>query len=176
MSNEKINDYNVKEELKNGEETNADKKQELLNVLLEKGRQDKNQLTYSTIADVLESTDLDKNQVDDLYEALMSKGIEIVSETEPGDFELMLSEENDAEGEDELMVDESGEIDLESTIPKSIAVDDPVRMYLKEIGKVPLLTADEEIELAKRMEEGDEEAKRRLCEANRRLVVSIAKR
>lgn len=99
MSNEKINDYNVKEELKNGEETNADKKQELLNVLLEKGRQDKNQLTYSTIADVLESTDLDKNQVDDLYEALMSKGIEIVSETEPGDFELMLSEENDAEGE-----------------------------------------------------------------------------
>lgn len=130
MSNEKINDYNVKEELKNGEETNADKKQELLNVLLEKGRQDKNQLTYSTIADVLESTDLDKNQVDDLYEALMSKGIEIVSETEPGDFELMLSEENDAEGEDELMVDESGEIDLESTIPKSIAVDDPVRMYL----------------------------------------------
>lgn len=176
MSNEKINDYNVKEELKNGEETNADKKQELLNVLLEKGRQDKNQLTYSTIADVLESTDLDKNQVDDLYEALMSKGIEIVSETEPGDFELMLSEENDAEGEDELLVDESGEIDLESTIPKSIAVDDPVRMYLKEIGKVPLLTADEEIELAKRMEEGDEEAKRRLCEANLRLVVSIAKR
>ncbi len=176
MSNEKINDYNVKEELKNGEETNADKKQELLNVLLEKGRQDKNQLTYSTIADVLESADLDKNQVDDLYEALMSKGIEIVSETEPGDFELMLSEENDAEGEDELMVDESGEIDLESTIPKSIAVDDPVRMYLKEIGKVPLLTADEEIELAKRMEEGDEEAKRRLCEANLRLVVSIAKR
>lgn len=176
MSNEKINDYNVKEELKNGEETNADKKQELLNVLLEKGRQDKNQLMYSTIADVLESTDLDKNQVDDLYEALMSKGIEIVSETEPGDFELMLSEENDAEGEDELMVDESGEIDLESTIPKSIAVDDPVRMYLKEIGKVPLLTADEEIELAKRMEEGDEEAKRRLCEANLRLVVSIAKR
>lgn len=176
MSNEKINDYNVKEELKNGEETNADKKQELLNVLLEKGRQDKNQLTYSTIADVLESTDLDKNQVDDLYEALMSKGIGIVSETEPGDFELMLSEENDAEGEDELMVDESGEIDLESTIPKSIAVDDPVRMYLKEIGKVPLLTADEEIELAKRMEEGDEEAKRRLCEANLRLVVSIAKR
>ena len=133
MSNEKINDYNVKEELKNGEETNADKKQELLNVLLEKGRQDKNQLTYSTIADVLESTDLDKNQVDDLYEALMSKGIEIVSETEPGDFELMLSEENDAEGEDELMVDESGEIDLESTIPKSIAVDDPVRMYLMTI-------------------------------------------
>ncbi len=106
----------------------------------------------------------------------MSKGIEIVSETEPDDFdEIMLREEAEADDED-LIVDEAGEIDLESTIPKSIAVDDPVRMYLKEIGKVPLLTADEEIELAKRMEHGDEEAKKRLCEANLRLVVSIAKR
>ena len=76
----------------------------------------------------------------------------------------------------ELIVEEASEIDIESTIPKSIAVDDPVRMYLKEIGKVPLLSADEEIELAKRMEKGDEEAKKRLCEANLRLVVSIAKR
>lgn len=177
MSMEKINDYNVKENLKTGDdETAADKKQELLSVLLEKGKQGKNQLTYSTIADVLEATDLDKNQADDLYEILMSKGIEIVSETEPEDFEIMLNEENEAEEESELIVDEAGEIDLEATIPKSIAVDDPVRMYLKEIGKVPLLTADEEIELAKRMEQGDEEAKRRLCEANLRLVVSIAKR
>ena len=67
-------------------------------------------------------------------------------------------------------------IDIENTLPKSIAVDDPVRMYLKEIGKVPLLSAEEEIELAKRMEAGDEEAKKKLCEANLRLVVSIAKR
>ena len=173
---EKINDYDVKDNLKSDDDGSDDKKQELLYVLLEKGKQGKNQLTYSTIADVLESADLDKNQMDDLYEVLMSKGIEIVSETEPDDFdEIMLREEAEADDED-LIVDEAGEIDLESTIPKSIAVDDPVRMYLKEIGKVPLLTADEEIELAKRMEHGDEEAKKRLCEANLRLVVSIAKR
>ena len=176
MSMEKINDYDVKDNLKSDDDGSDDKKQELLNVLLEKGKQGKNQLTYSTITDVLESADLDKNQMDDLYEVLMSKGIEIVSETEPDDFdEIMLREEAEADDED-LIVDEAGEIDLESTIPKSIAVDDPVRMYLKEIGKVPLLTADEEIELAKRMEHGDEEAKKRLCEANLRLVVSIAKR
>ena len=176
MSMEKINDYDVKDNLKSDDDGSDDKKQELLNVLLEKGKQGKNQLTYSTIADVLESADLDKNQMDDLYEVLMSKGIEIVSETEPDDFdEIMLREEAEADDED-LIVDEAGEIDLESTIPKSIAVDDPVRMYLKEIGKVPLLTADEEIELAKRMEHGDEEAKKRLCEANLRLVVSIAQR
>ena len=176
MSTEKINDYNVSENIKVDEETSADKKQDLLNVLIEKGKKDKNQLTYSTIADVLEATDLDKNQADDLYEVLMSKGIEIVSETEPEDFDVILSEENDAADDPDLVVDESGEIDLEAIIPKGIAVDDPVRMYLKEIGKVPLLTADEEIELAKRMEQGDEEAKKRLCEANLRLVVSIAKR
>ena len=177
MSNEQIKDYGVNEEHDSGEEgVTADKKQELLNLLLEKGRQSKNQLTYSVIADVLDQADLDKNQVDDIYETLMSKGIEIVSEAEPDDFDIIMDEAHDVEPDDDLMIDESGEIDLEATLPKGIAVDDPVRMYLKEIGKVPLLSADEEIELAKRMEEGDESAKKRLCEANLRLVVSIAKR
>ena len=156
----------------------ADKKQEAFLALLEKGKKGKNQLTYGMVADVLDQTDLDKNQMDDIYELLMAKGIEIVSEHEPDDFETLLETDPDAihDPDVEAMVEEAAEIDIESSIPKSIAVDDPVRMYLKEIGKVPLLTADEEIELAKRMEKGDEEAKKRLCEANLRLVVSIAKR
>ena len=156
--------------------TPAEKKQELLNTLLERARQSKNKLTYSAVADVLEATDLDKNQMDDIYEALMSKDIEIVSETEPDDFDILLNDEVELTEDPDLIMDEPQDVDLEATLPKGIAVDDPVRMYLKEIGKVPLLSADEEIELAKRMEQGDEEAKKRLCEANLRLVVSIAKR
>ena len=154
----------------------AEKKQELLNTLLEKAKQSKNKLTYSAVADVLEATDLDKNQMDDIYEALMSKDIEIVSETEPDDFDILLNDEVELTEDPDLIMDEPQDVDLEASLPKGIAVDDPVRMYLKEIGKVPLLSADEEIELAKRMEQGDEEAKKRLCEANLRLVVSIAKR
>ena len=156
----------------------VDKKQEAFLALLEKGKKGKNQLTYGMVADVLDQTDLDKNQMDDIYELLMAKGIEIVSEHEPDDFETLLESDPDAihDPDVEAMVDEAADLDIEASIPKSIAVDDPVRMYLKEIGKVPLLTADEEIELAKRMEKGDEEAKKRLCEANLRLVVSIAKR
>ena len=153
-----------------------ERRQELINELVEKSKAMKNKLTYSAVADVLESTDLDKNQMDDIYEALMSRGIEIISETETDfDEELLLAEDPDLTEDPYLVMDES-DMDLESSIPKGIAVDDPVRMYLKEIGKVPLLSADEEIELAKRMEQGDEEAKKRLCEANLRLVVSIAKR
>jgi RNA polymerase primary sigma factor len=116
---------------------------------------------------------MDKNQMDDLYDALISMGIEIVSEADPDDFEI-ISLEHEEEPEVEVIPEE--EADLEANLPKGIAVDDPVRMYLKEIGKVALLTADEEIDLAKRMEAGDEAAKQRLCEANLRLVVSIAKR
>ncbi|MBQ4004470.1 MAG: RNA polymerase sigma factor RpoD, partial [Firmicutes bacterium] len=110
----------------------------------------------------------------------MSGGIEIVSEEAPDDYELneIEEEEEDAVPDDAIDIDETGkrEVDLESTLPKTVPVDDPVRMYLKEIGKVPLLTGEEEVELAQRMEEGDEEAKQKLCEANLRLVVSIAKR
>ena len=176
MSTEKNNIHEKQRQQTENLKDTADKKQELLNLLLEKGKADKNQLTYTDIADVLDTVDFDKNQMDDIYETLMSKGIEIISETEPEDFDAILAENPDVVEDAELMVEEANELDIESTIPKSIAVDDPVRMYLKEIGKVPLLTAEEEIELAKRMEKGDEEAKKRLCEANLRLVVSIAKR
>ena len=176
MSTEKNNIHEKQRQQTENLKDTADKKQELLNLLLEKGKADKNQLTYTAIADVLDTVDFDKNQMDDIYETLMSKGIEIISETEPEDFDAILAENPDVVEDAELMVEEANELDIESTIPKSIAVDDPVRMYLKEIGKVPLLTAEEEIELAKRMEKGEEEAKKRLCEANLRLVVSIAKR
>ena len=156
------------------EEFCEEKKQSLIKELVDKGKSSKNKLTYTTIADVLESADFDKNQMDDMYELLMSKGIEIVSESEPDDFDIIL--EDDLTEDPDAIIEGTAEIDLEASIPKGIAVDDPVRMYLKEIGKVPLLSADEEIELAKRMEVGDEDAKKRLCEANLRLVVSIAKR
>ncbi|HKM28888.1 MAG TPA: RNA polymerase sigma factor RpoD [Anaerovoracaceae bacterium] len=155
----------------------ADQKENILKMLEEKAKQNKNVLTYGVIADFLEPYDVEKNFADETYEALMAKGIEITSETEPEEFALILESDDDpVEEDDGIVVDEAGEIDIDATLPKGITVDDPVRMYLKEIGKVSLLSADEEIDLAQRMEAGDEEAKKKLCEANLRLVVSIAKR
>lgn len=154
-------------------------KNELVSQLVKKAKTKKNVLTYSDMADCLDAFDLDKNVVDEIYDILLSKDIEITSETEPEDFAMILDDDDDLDGhdaDDGIVMTETGEIDIEATLPKGIAVDDPVRMYLKEIGKVPLLSADEEIELAKKMEKGDEEAKKKLCEANLRLVVSIAKR
>ncbi len=147
-------------------------KVECLSVLLEKGKA-KGNLTYKDISDQVDNIEFDKDQMDEIYDTLISNGIEIISEADPEDYELKkLEEGKDADAD---AVDDSEE-DLEAALSKGIAVDDPVRMYLKEIGKVPLLTAEEEIELAKRMELGDDEAKKQLCEANLRLVVSIAKR
>ena len=105
-----------------------------------------------------------------MYEIFSSKGIEIVDEL-PDDAEP--AAEPEVLEKEEITADE---VDIDLSIPDGISIDDPVRMYLKEIGRVPLLTGDEEIKLAQRMEQGDEEAKRRLAEANLRLVVSIAKR
>ncbi|ADL41979.1 RNA polymerase, sigma 70 subunit, RpoD subfamily [Caldicellulosiruptor obsidiansis OB47] len=117
--------------------------------------QSKGFLTYSEIQEILDKVELDASQVESIYDTLESMGIDVV---------------DDRVSEEELLKD-----DLEN-LPEGIAIDDPVRMYLKEIGKIPLLTPEEEIELAKRIEQGDEEAKKRLAEANLRLVVSIAKR
>lgn len=167
---------NGQEDAASGEVFTEERKQELMRELIDKGKSSKNKLTYTTIADVLESADLDKNQMDEVYDTLMSKGIEVVSETEPDDFDLLLDDDSEFPDDPDAIIDEANEMDLEASLPKGVTVDDPVRMYLKEIGKVPLLTADEERELAERMERGDEEAKKRLCEANLRLVVSIAKR
>ena len=158
----------------------VEEKEQLIKMLEEKAEANgKKSLTFSDISDCMGEKDLGKDQMDDIYDTLISKGIEIYSE-EPDDTELMkLDEEEVDDPEVDAVISENPdakEIDLEATISKSIAVDDPVRMYLKEIGKVPLLTADEEVELAKRMEQGDEYAKQKLCEANLRLVVSIAKK
>ena len=140
----------------------------------------KKALSYTEISDRIGNIELDKDQMEDIYEVLMSQGIEVVLESEPDEIDLMeLEKEEVDDPEVEAVIaenPEAKEIDLEATISKNIAVDDPVRMYLKEIGKVPLLTAQEEIDLAKRMEQGDEYAKQKLCEANLRLVVSIAKK
>jgi len=132
-------------------------------------------LSFEQIASTLDTYALDKNQVDEIYETLIQKGIDILSDDEPEDFDTILAE---VEKEDlDKTADEDMDEDPEKNLGiKGTNVDDPVRMYLKEIGKVPLLSADEEIGLAKRMENGDADAKKRLCEANLRLVVSIAKK
>ncbi|MCE5287444.1 MAG: RNA polymerase sigma factor RpoD [Pelosinus sp.] len=137
--------------------------------LLHKGRKRGGVLTYAEIMNTLQSDDLSPDEIDDIYEVFSSKGIEIVDE---------IPENDHLEGPDGAEIEEVSpeEVDIDLSIPEGISIDDPVRMYLKEIGRVPLLTADEEIKLAQRMEQGDEEAKRRLAEANLRLVVSIAKR
>ena len=142
----------------NNNANSTDAKKNAIKGLLEKGKK-KGMLTYKEITDTLEELDIDANQIDAIYENIESMGIEIV-----GNIEEELAE----------IKDEDTEIDL--TIPEGIALDDPVRMYLKEIGKVPLLSAEEEQELAEKMSLGDEDAKKRLSEANLRLVVSIAKR
>ena len=152
-------------------------KAELVKRLLARAGEKKQILTYSDMADYLDRYDLDKNAIDEIYEELLSRDVEITTESAPEDFAMILDGDDDDEPDDDgVVLTKSGEIDVDATVPKGIAVDDPVRMYLKEIGKVPLLTAEEEIDLAKRMEMGDERAKQRLCEANLRLVVSIAKR
>ncbi len=123
----------------------------------------KGTLTYKEMMDTLESVELTPEQIDDIYRQLSDMGIDVVPESD------------DIASEEQVDTSEPIE-DLESDIPEGIEVDDPVRMYLKEIGRVPLLTAEEEIELAQRIEQGEEEAKRELSESNLRLVVSIAKR
>ena len=146
----------------------------------------KKQVTYADIAEEIGELDLDKEQMDDIYDSLNTAGIEIQMGDmgdEPDELELQEIEEEGEEDPDvraEIEKDPTKkEIDLEATVSRTVAVDDPVRMYLKEIGKVPLLSAEEEVELARRMEAGGSDgelAKQKLCEANLRLVVSIAKK
>lgn len=152
----------------------ADDKTQLLNSLINSGKA-KGYLSYSEIAEVYEEIDIDTEEIESLYSRLEEAGIEIVDDKE---IEIdVLDDEVDIEVIDKDDFDEEISPEKEDlSVPAGIAVGDPVRMYLKEIGKIDLLTAEEEIDLAIKMEEGSEFAKNRLAEANLRLVVSIAKR
>lgn len=135
-----------------------------------------NEITLAEIGEHLSRIKLNKDQIDEVYDLVEKNGISIVDTREPNGNKLEDVEEDDVDVDDGLVLKTNGEIDVDATVPKSLPTDDAVRMYLKEIGKVPLLTGAEERELAIRMEQGDEEAKKKLCESNLRLVVSIAKR
>ncbi len=142
---------------------------ERLKSLLVIAKKKKNMLDYQEVSAHFADLNLEEEQFDKIIETLEQNNVDI----------LRMSEDDDDIVDEELMLDGEEEPDVENidlSVPEGISIEDPVRMYLKEIGKVPLLSAEEEIELAKRMEMGDEEAKKRLAEANLRLVVSIAKR
>ena len=140
-------------------------KKNVISSLIESGKA-KGKLSTKDITDALEELDYDVEQVDKLYSMLEGQNIEIVEEGASLDDDL---DKLDLEGED-------GEDALDLSFVDGVNIDDPVKVYLKEIGRVPLLSPDEEVELAQRMAEGDAYAKKRLAEANLRLVVSIAKR
>ena len=130
-------------------------------------RKKKNVLDYKEIMDYFQDTDFEADKMEKVFEFLEGCNIDVKMN------------DDDADVEDDIILSDEDDIDIEKidlSVPDGIGLEDPVRMYLKEIGKVPLLSAEEEIEYAQRMEEGDEEAKKRLAEANLRLVVSIAKR
>ena len=145
---------------------------EKLSKLLELAKSKKNVLEEKDIHDAFAGDELTPEKLDRIYDFLDKKHVDVLKMSNDDDMDPdLFSEDEDADPEDAIDVEH---IDL--SVPEGIGVDDPVRMYLKEIGKVPLLSPDEEIELAKKIELGDEEAKKKLAESNLRLVVSIAKR
>ncbi len=159
----------AKPQVGGGSVSDEELKMESIRTLIQRGKK-KGSLTYREIMDALQGVELTADQIDEIYEQLGRMGIDILPEAGEVEDEV-LEKTSDEETEEP---EEEPEVDL--SIPEGVGIDDPVRMYLKEIGRVPLLNAQEEILLAKRMLAGDESAKRRLAEANLRLVVSIAKR
>ena len=193
----------VKKTKKVAPDTKATDAKELIKVeemalsIIEAAKNTGNEITYAEINTMLEDNNPDKDTLEEIYDLIESKGISILENREPTENQLEGADEDeddedlldmeDMEDAEDLINDEedekktgvvikpTGEIEVSDTA-KNIPTDDPVRMYFKEIGKVPLLTAEEERELAIRIEQGDEEAKKKLCESNLRLVVSIARR
>ena len=144
----------------------------ILNKLAAKGKANGGTLTCGELIAAFDAWTMTPDDMDELYQRLSDEGVELVDDTAVGE-----SAGADAlEPMDEIDKDEVEEVEIDLSVPEGVALDDPVRMYLKEIGRVPLLTAEEEVDLARRMEAGDESARHRLEEANLRLVVSIAKR
>ncbi|MDY3774947.1 MAG: sigma-70 family RNA polymerase sigma factor, partial [Eubacterium sp.] len=141
---------------------------ESLNKLVELGKKKDGKLEYSDINEQFKEMDLDGDKTEKILDYLEQNGIVAMVPEEEVDDDIIL-DVDDEPTEEELE-------NIEFSVPDGVSIEDPVRMYLKEIGKVPLLSADEEVELAKKMENGDLEARKRLAEANLRLVVSIAKR
>ena len=153
--------------------------QEKLKELSAFARKKKNVLEYQEIVDFFKDIELQPGSMNRIYDYLESNGVDILREETMAEIDdiPMLDDDADLAGEDLETLENLGNLDdLDLTVPEGVSIEDPVRMYLKEIGRVPLLTAEEEKELSKRMEDGDEAAKKRLSEANLRLVVSIAKR
>ena len=147
---------------------NIVKFQEKLRELVSLGKKKKGILEIQEINDFFSDMELDSDQMEKVFDYLEANNVDV----------LRISNDDD-DIPDEIVMSDEDDIDVEKidlSVPDGISIEDPVRMYLKEIGKVPLLSAEEEVELAKRMADGDEEAKKRLAEANLRLVVSIAKR
>ena len=146
----------------------------ILDKLAAKGKANGGTLTCGELIAAFDTWTMTPNDMDALYQRLSDENIEIVDDTAVG----AGADDDVLEPTDDIEKDETEDVDIEIdlSVPEGIALDDPVRMYLKEIGRVPLLTAEEEVELAQRMEAGDESARHRLEEANLRLVVSIAKR
>jgi len=143
-----------------------------IRLLVEAAKKKKSELEYKEVQEQFIDQQLTDEEFDKILEALDGNGVDVLKkEAEDIDDELI--------DDDDVVLTDEDEVDVENidlSVPEGVSIEDPVRMYLKEIGKVPLLSAEEEIELAKRMEKGDEEAKKKLAEANLRLVVSIAKR
>ena len=153
--------------------------------LLSKGKDNGGTLTYGELDEATKKQDLSLDEIDEIFDTLSQTGIEIIDDLDEGDENEEMEEPEETlpapvvttsepEKEKPTLPPPAPPVDL--SVPEGISIDDPVRMYLKEIGRVPLLTAQEEVDLAKQMEAGDEEAQKRLAESNLRLVVSIAKR
>ena len=156
-----------------------DESQELflrkLSALAESARKKKNTLEYDEITKAFEGFDLSEEDMDHIYEYMEKKNIDILQEKAMDDSDDLVLEADD---DIDISAEEEEEVEIinDADILDGVSTEDPVRMYLKEIGNVPLLTSEEEVELAKRVEQGDQEAKKKLTEANLRLVVSIAKK